>query len=116
MLSYTGHHTTKGKLRMDMTLAEFGRYCKKVKPSYFVYLTDNQVNSGTSFMRIVWRCKQMVLSLQPNRLCFIGNGNCISFEGVKYIRVFEREHHKGEVFNIFCPGKQKDFVYTMMIE
>ncbi len=101
---------------MDMTLAEFGRYCKEIKPSHFIYLTDDQDRSSDAFMRVVWRCRQMVISLKPDRLCFLNNGNCLSFEAVKFIQVFRSEPCSLTIFKIHCPGKQKDLVYTMMME
>lgn len=101
-----------------MTIAEFGRYCQKRKPRHYTYLTDNQETDyrASEFMRLVFRCRSMVVCLKPDRLAFLNNGNCVTFEAPRYIEVFDDGPCSVVIFKVHYPDRNREKVAVWMME
>ena len=93
-----------------LTMTEFKKICSKICALVFVYDTDNQKETYRN-LKIVNKFTEVIIMLNPNRICFRNPGGTMCINNVLYV---DRHDPKsvGEVFDIVC----SDAVYTIIAD
>lgn len=90
-----------------LTMCEFKNYCKEIVPASFVFDTENQINGLNEDIKMKGMYSDVIIMLNPNRICFKNESGVMCFNRVKMIRHHNSNEMVGEVFSIVC-GNSND--------
>lgn len=109
-IPYFSFKSNRGIEVQRLTMTEFKKICSKICALVFVYDTDNQKETYRN-LKIVNKFTEVIIMLNPNRICFRNPGGTMCINNVLYV---DRHDPKsvGEVFDIVC----SDAVYTIIAD
>lgn len=99
-----------------LSIMEFKEYCDNISSQCYVFDTYNQAwKSDVTTMSMAFRFDGMIISCNPNRICFtLGEKdffgkflNYLRLERVKYV-VYKEQIAESHVFSIVCGGWSDD--------
>lgn len=103
-----------------LSVSEFGQLCKELKPSCYVFATENQPwNNTHSTLKATARYKIVMISLNPNCISFKSDTACLCFERVKRVLINLENIGIGTIFTIVCGDKKNslnDVSYTLIAD
>lgn len=99
-----------------LSVSEFSRFCEEIKPVAYIYSTDNQPGARQHPLRASLRFSKIIISLKPDRICFINDLDKLCFERVKEVRLRDDKPSIGTVFSIICDEQGRDIAYTLIAD
>ena len=100
-------------------MTDFREFCEEIKPSTFVFDTDNQPNGVDNDIKVATRYSDVVFMLNPNRICFKNDNGTLCLNRVKLIKYNDDLKGIGKVFSIVCGNrynKDEDTSYTIIAD
>lgn len=95
-------------MRKTISITEFQRYCRELKPSTYRFAEVNQEGGKRSkYLNQVGIFKTIEVCLSPNTIILVNGNSYMSFHRVKYI-IQNDSDIPGEVFDIVCGNKKSD--------
>lgn len=95
-----------------LSITEFRRICLEMAPAIFIFDTGNQTGSVNTDIAIVSRYYDVVVMLNPNRICMINDSGTLCFDGVRYILSYDDNESVATAFTIVC----RDAKYAIVVE
>lgn len=98
-------------------LAAFEKYCNGIRPTEYIFNSENQSNSGSS-LRIQTEFRFNSMIVRPNRILFRGESGYLCFNNVDHVEVLTSSKPIGTFFQIICieKGENKRHTYLMLAE
>jgi len=90
-----------------LTVMEFKRLCDGIKPAMFVFDLSNQNSGLYSDSNMITSYDDVIIMLNPNRICFKSSNSYYCLNRVKYIILSDNDTI-GYVFNIICGNRYDD--------
>lgn len=101
-----------------LSLKEFKKICQRLSFKQFVFSSDNQSwNQVEHTIRISTTFSLMMITYNPNMICFKNNNGILYLDRVKGIKVSDAKSLLGTVFTIICGdtrSKVNDMEYTIV--
>lgn len=104
----------------ELSVREFGEFCKTIHPSRFLFSSEDQCG-GTHFSQVIWffDFQTMTPNSSLSTICFGDNRrkDQIKFTMVKSVRIPDNTSSIGTTFMIVCRGLRKsshDQIFTFV--
>lgn len=85
-----------------LSVNEFKRLCSQVPFKSFGFCHDRQVGGMVRDMKLSSRYNEIIIMLNPNRICLKNEYGTLTFGRVKFVIKFDSENGHDDVFGIVC--------------
>ncbi len=103
-----------------LSVPEFDKFCKNIKPSRYIYNTENQrTDNSFNTKKEVSEYKIVLTSLCPNIIFFRNEFSYMCLERVKYVLIDTETCTIGTVLTVVCGDKKtsdNDMFYTFIAD